>query len=80
MTCPFDQTEASCIGCHHQLQPNTFKGTINDGQYTMGNVLNLKLDLLKPPPGTAVYSDFMWSLMKWGKNGQLTWDQIREKE
>lgn len=66
------------MGCHHQLQPNTFKGTINDDQYTMGNVLNLQLNLTNPPPDTAVYSDFMWPLLKWANNGQLTWYQIRQ--
>lgn len=83
----FDQNGSSCFGCHHQVTANTLKGGPNDEQFTMspypiGNVLNLKLNLSDPkvPAGTldtAVYSDYMWSLLKWTEYGHLTWKQTR---
>lgn len=74
----FEQKRASCIGCHHQVLPNTYKGTINDYQFRIGNKMNLNLEL-KPSPDKAVYSDYMWSLLKMSKKGHLTWYQIRKK-
>ena len=83
----FDQLGSSCFGCHHQVTANTLKGGPNNDQFTMdpypiGNVLNLRLNLLDPPvePGvidTAIYSDYMWSLLKWTEYGHLTWKQTK---
>ncbi len=83
----FDQLGSSCFGCHHQVTANTLKGGPNNEQFTMapypiGNVLNLKINLLDPkvPEGvidTAIYSDYMWSLLKWTEYGHLTWKQTK---
>lgn len=86
----FEQKGASCLGCHNQVRPNTFKGGPNDFQFTMlpdtiGNVLNLRLNLMDigksvyPKLDTAVYSDYMYSLLKWTEKGQLTSSQISKK-
>lgn len=83
----FEQEGSSCIGCHHQVLPNTLKGGPNNDQFfmkpdTIGNVLNLPLNLFSDHsinPDTAVYSDYMWSLLKWSENGHLTWRQIAER-
>ena len=47
---------------------------------TIGNVLNLPLNLFKegPHPETGVYADYMWSMLKWSENGHLTWKQIEK--
>lgn len=84
----FDQKGASCLGCHNQVTQTTFKGGINDFQFTMrpdtiGNVLNLPLNLMDLKegvikPDTAVYSDYMYSLLKWTERGQLTSSQIKK--
>jgi hypothetical protein len=87
----FDQLGSSCFACHHQVTPNTLKGGPNDDQFLMapvGNVLNLPLNVFKPmtkvdpiskdtfPVG--IYSDYMWSLLKWTENGHLTWKQVKK--
>lgn len=78
----FDQKGASCMGCHHQVKANTMKGGINDLQFDgldpthVGNVLNIPITY-NPTGDTAVYSDYMWSLLKWQETGQLSWKQIK---
>jgi len=83
----FDQLGSSCFGCHHQVTANTLKGGPNNEQFTMdnypiGNVLNVSLYYSKSklPPGTidtAIYADYMWSLLKWEESGHLTWKQTK---
>ncbi len=85
----FDQSGSSCFGCHHQVTANTLLDGPNNEQFTMapyhiGNVLNISLYYSKSklPPGTidtAIYSDYMWSLLKWEESGHLTWRQIAKK-
>ena len=83
----FDQLGSSCFGCHHQVTPNTLKGGPNNEQFTMapydiGNVLNISLyssssNLPEGTIDTAIYSDYMWSLLKWRESGHLTWKQTK---
>lgn len=85
----FDQSGSSCFGCHHQVTANTLKGGPNNDQFSMApfpidNVLNvdisfgskLPMDSIKP----AIYSDYMWSLLKWSEIGHLTWKQTKPKK
>ena len=82
----FEQTGASCFGCHRQVTANTFKDGIKSDQFLMGpnheaNYLNVRVNFMdhsfKPDTlNTSVYSDYMWSLLKWNEHGHLTWKQI----